>query len=138
MKPLKIYLIEDDNDHAELIKFTLQKFEQAQLLHRSSDGEEALSLLENIANQISEKPDLILLDINLPKISGLEVLKKIKSNENLWNIPVLALTTSNSERDKKEAYKNHVNSYLVKPVDFDELQDLMKSILNYWGQFNCV
>lgn len=138
METFKIYLIEDNDDHAELIHAALQKFEQAELLHRSADGEEVLTLLDKIASGQAQKPDIILLDINLPKISGLQLLKIMKENQNLRHIPVIALTTSNSEKDKKEAYANHVNAYLVKPGDYFELQELLKSMIDFWGKFNCV
>ena len=138
MSKLKIFLIEDDDDHAEIVEFTLDKTDDASVLHRAKEGEEALTIIKQILKEERERPELILLDINIPKISGLDVLEEIKKHRELCDIPVVAFTTSNSARDKKEAYAKYVNSYLVKPADFDLFGEQLVTMVNYWGKFNSV
>jgi len=138
MGSLKIYLIEDDDDHAEIINFHMSKISEAEILYRSSDGEEAISQLQQISEGSIIKPDLILLDINIPKVNGLEVLQSIKSRSEFDRIPVVALTTSNSQRDISRAYECHINSYLIKPVDFSDFQKQLETLINYWLNCNCV
>ncbi|MCH2206200.1 MAG: response regulator [Lentisphaerales bacterium] len=138
MSELKIFLVEDDDDHAEIVEFSLEKTGGASVIHRACEGEEALNLLDKIASAEAEKPGLIMLDINIPRISGLELLVKIKAMPTLYNVPVIAFTTSNSDRDKKEAYEKHVNSYLVKPTAFEEFGQQIASMVKYWGTYNCV
>lgn len=136
MKYLKIYMIEDDDDHFELANFSINKSEHAEILYRSSDGEEALSLVNQIIADEIEKPDLVMLDINIPKIDGIEVLKKFKGCTELATIPVVIFTTSNASRDKARAYENHANSYMVKPADFDEMKRILDLMIEYWGNCN--
>ena len=138
MSELKIFLVEDDDDHAEIVDFSLKKAGGASVIHRAREGEEALNLLDKIASAKVEKPGLIMLDINIPRISGLELLVKIKAVPALYNVPVIAFTTSNSARDKKEAYEKHVNSYLVKPTGFEEFGQQIATMVKYWGTYNCV
>lgn len=138
MSELKIFLVEDDDDHAEIVDFSLKKAGGASVIHRAREGEEALNLLDKIASAKVEKPGLIMLDINIPRISGLELLVKIKAVPALYNVPVIAFTTSNSARYKKEAYEKHVNSYLVKPTGFEEFGQQIATMVKYWGTYNCV
>lgn len=136
MNHLKIFLVEDDDDHAEIIEYSLNKIEKATLLYRANDGEKAISILDDIEDKKVEKPSLILLDINIPKVNGIEVLKAIKARPQFAFIPVIALTTSNSQRDKKLAYENHINSYLLKPADFSKFEETLTSLVNYWSTYN--
>lgn len=136
MKYLKIYMIEDDDDHYELADYNINQSDYAEILYRSSDGEEALSLIDQIIEEEVEKPDLVMLDINIPKIDGIEVLKKIKGCNELASIPVVIFTTSNASRDKVRAYENHANSYMVKPADFDEMKRMLDLMIEYWGNCN--
>ena len=138
MGNLKIYLIEDDDDHAELVNYNIAKIGNSEIIYRSSDGEEAMSTINQISCEEIERPDLIMLDINIPKLDGIEVLKNIKSIEGLCSIPIVAFTTSDSEKDKVRAYKNHINSYIVKPADFDEMGQSIEEIVKYWSDFNSV
>lgn len=134
---LKILIVEDDDQHAELIQFTLCETAQKPMVWRARDGEEALSFLEQkdpFPN--AERPGLILLDLKLPKMDGLEVLHHIKSSPSLKTIPVVMLTTSASRKDKIKAYESHVNSYLVKPMDFSDFMRLAQDLCNYWGSLN--
>ena len=97
------------------------------------DGEQALAYLKRKGEFVSAiTPDLVLLDINIPKISGLDVLKEIKSNNQIKRTPVIILTTSSSEKDVSTAYKNHANCYIVKPNDADGLMHVVQAIRDFW------
>ena len=130
-------LVEDDDDHAELIQMTLAESRIGNTFDRVSDGEEALAYLRREGAYTDKpQPDVVLLDLKLPKVDGHEVLAQIKSDELLRGIPVVVLTTSHSEADRAKAYYNHANSYLVKPVDFDRFQQMVKDLKLYWGVWN--
>ena len=135
-----ILLIEDNQDHADLIMRSLKGHDLAKEIQHISDGEAALNYLfrrNEYSNLLqSPYPGMILLDLRLPKIDGLEVLKEIKSCEMLRKIPVVILTTSEAEKDISSAYNNHANSYLVKPVDFEKFTELMSSLCYYWLGWN--
>lgn len=139
-EPLRILLIEDNPDHAELIKRGFQDHRIANKIYHVSDGEAALDYLFHRGDYADPKkspsPHIILLDLRLPKIDGLEVLKEIKSDKNLRSIPVVVLTTSEAEKDMVIAYYNHANSYLVKPVDFEKFTKLMDDLGFYWLAWN--
>jgi len=139
-KPLVILLVEDNPDHTELVMRSLEGHRVANNIFHVADGEKALDYLfrrgEFEDSKKSPSPDIILLDLRLPKIDGLEVLKEIKSNEALRRIPVVILTTSEAEKDLAAAYDYHANSYLVKPVDFDKFSNLMDDLGFYWLAWN--
>ncbi|MBE7471688.1 MAG: response regulator [Anaerolineae bacterium] len=128
-----ILLVEDNPDHAELVRRSFQNHELANQIYHVADGEAALDYL---LQQNFPRPHLILLDLRLPKIDGLEVLRQIKTNEELRRIPVVILTTSKAQGDLAGAYNNHVNSYLVKPVSFDKFTRLMDDLSHYWLGWN--
>ncbi len=137
---LKILLVEDNPAHAELIIRSLEAHDVPNRIYHVADGEAALNFLQH-NGQFSEiltspRPDLILLDIRLPRIDGLEVLRRIRTNESLESIPTVILTTSGAEQDVLEAYKLHANSYLVKPLDFDQFMRLMNDLGFYWLAWN--
>ncbi len=139
-EPLVILLVEDNPDHAELIVRSFEEHRVANKIFHVSDGEAALDYLFQRGvfadSHSSPRPHVILLDLRLPKIDGLEVLKEIKASRELRRIPVVALTTSESERDMTGAYNRHVNSYLVKPVDFVKFGKLMDDLGFYWLAWN--
>jgi CheY-like chemotaxis protein len=139
-EPLVILLVEDNPDHAELIMRSLQDHRVANKTYHVTDGEMALDYLFRRGNyadpEKSPRPNVILLDLRLPKVDGMEVLEEIKARDELKRIPVVVLTTSESERDVTGAYDNHVNSYLVKPVDFDKFTKLMSDLGFYWLGWN--
>jgi CheY-like chemotaxis protein len=139
-EPLVILLIEDNPAHAELIWRNFDAHRIANRLVHVPDGEAALNYLFRRGAYAdpaqSPRPHLILLDLQLPKIDGLEVLKAIKASQELRPIPVVILTTSNSEQDVMRAYRQQVNSYLVKPVDFDQFTQLMETLGFYWLTWN--
>ncbi len=137
---LKILLIEDNDDHAELVIRNFQNHRIANRIARVKDGEEALGYLfkkEGFTDpELYPVPDLILLDLRLPKIDGITVLKEVKADEDLRKIPVVVLTTSDSVSDLEKSYSHYVNSYLVKPLDFDKFTKLMEDLGYYWLIWN--
>lgn len=139
-EPLRILLVEDNLDHAELVKRSFETNRIANLMFHASDGEQALNYLfkkgEYSAPEFSGYPNLILLDLRLPKVDGIDVLKQIKNDDNLKTIPVVILTSSDAETDIVKAYYNHANSYLVKPMDFTKFNELMNELGFYWLVWN--
>jgi len=132
-EPLEILLVEDNKGDIGLITEFFSDSVIRINLHIAEDGEEAIRFLFG-KDQFSGSPhpDLIILDWNLPKKSGLEVLREIKANSNLKNIPVIILTTSSAETDIFRAYEHQANAYLVKPIDFDEFMTVIGSIQDFW------
>ena len=135
-----VLLVEDDMDHAELVLRCFEDHKVVNRMHHVVDGEAALDYLfrrgEYADPEKSPRPHVVLLDLRLPKVDGLEVLREIKADEVLRSIPVVVLTTSETERDMTGAYESHVNSYLVKPVDFASFNNLMKDLGFYWLGWN--
>ncbi len=135
-----ILLVEDNPSHAELVVRSFEEYHIVNDLYHVPDGEAALNYLyqrEEFADpETSPRPDVILLDLRLPKIDGLEVLETVKSSDELKAIPVVVLTTSNAERDVARAYDHHVNSYLVKPLEFPEFAEMMRDLGLYWLCWN--
>lgn len=138
--PIVILLVEDEEAHAEIVRRNFESCRMANQLIHVSDGQSALDYLyrRNGFSQPekSPRPGIILLDLRLPKVDGLEVLKTIKADPNLSAIPVVILTTSKAEADMVKAYDHHANSYLVKPVDFAQFQALMETFGYYWLAWN--
>lgn len=135
---LDILIVEDDDDHARIISRWLSKTDFPFSISRVVDGVEALSFVNQAGKYSnSKRPNVILLDLKLPRLSGHEVLQAIKSNPLLLSIPVVVLTTSDAQKDIDRAYENHANSYLVKPVDGEKFQNLIRFFALYWGQLNC-
>lgn len=133
IQDLEILLVEDNEGD---IRLTIEAFKEAKirnLIKVVRDGEEALHYLRR-EGKFSEVqlPDIILLDINLPKIDGKEVLNAIKNDPVLRVIPVIMLTTSSAESDIQESYANHANCYVLKPVDLNKFMDVIRSIEEYW------
>ena len=126
---IEILLVEDNPADARL---TAEVFKQAKLrnvLHVAEDGETALAMLRDPARR---RPDLILLDLNLPGIDGREVLLELKSDPELFAIPVCVLTTSRAEQDILTAYHRHTNCYIVKPVDLNQFIHVVQQIEDFW------
>ena len=139
-EPITILLVEDDPAHAEIVRRNLESSRIANRLIHVSDGQEALDYLYRrgaFAEPLqAPRPGLVLLDLRLPKVDGLEVLKRIKADAELAQIPVVILTTSAAESDVARAYDCHANSYLVKPVDFTQFVELMEVLDYYWLAWN--
>jgi CheY-like chemotaxis protein len=139
-EPIIILLVEDDPAHAEIVRRNLEQSRVANKIIHVSDGQDALDyFFDSTAGQtrcVVERPHLILLDLRLPKVDGLEVLQQLKTNSDTRNIPVVVLTTSQAEIDLAKAYEYHANSYLVKPVDFSKFMELMEAFGYYWFVWN--
>lgn len=129
--PIKMLLVEDNPADIRLIREVLKETDNS--LFVVKDGVEALKFLNLEANYSNApRPDIIILDLNLPRKDGREVLKEIKKNDNLKSIPVIVLTTSNSEDDIIKTYKDYANCYITKPVDFDQFLKVIESIESFW------
>lgn len=139
-EPVLVMLIEDNIDHAELVIRTLEEHRIANRVRHFADGQTALDYLfrrrEFSDPETSRRPHLILLDLRLPRIDGVEVLQAIKNDDELKSIPVVILTISEAEKDVIRAYMHHANSYLVKPVGFEEFKKLMDDLGFYWLGWN--
>lgn len=134
---LRVLLVEDDPDHAELVRRGLEECRAGLDLVHLEDGEAALAYLrDRDAPGSPERPHLILLDLRLPRVDGLEVLREIKSSPDLSDIPCVVLTTSRAEGDMVKAYRLHANSYLVKPGSYESFAALMSEIDRYWLRQN--
>ncbi|AKB35663.1 Two-component system response regulator [Methanosarcina siciliae C2J] len=132
-KPVDILLVEDNKGDVGLIEEVFESSKVRNKLYVVEDGEEAVHFLfrEGKFSDVP-RPGIILLDLNLPKKDGHEVLGEIKKNKDLKKIPVVVLTTSRAEEDILESYKLHANAYVPKPVDFDQFIKVIKSIENFW------
>jgi len=139
-EPILVMLIEDNIDHAELVMRTLEEHRIANTVRHFLDGQSALDYLfhqgEFAEAEETPLPHVILLDLRLPRVDGIDVLKAIKENPDLKSIPVVVLTTSEAEKDVAKAYYNHANSYLVKPVGFEDFKKLMDDLGFYWLGWN--
>ncbi|WNH12459.1 response regulator [Thalassobellus suaedae] len=133
MKNVHILLVEDNEGDILLTTEALEEVKLANTVSIARDGEAAIKFLNKEAPyQNEEEPDLILLDINLPKVNGQEVLKHIKSSEHLKHIPVIVLTTSSSYEDVTSSYRSYANCYIVKPVEIDDFIKAIGQIENFW------
>src|SRR6266850_1329625 len=135
----RILMVEDDPNDVELTLTALGEYNLANEVVVTRDGEEALDYLYcrgNFAHRTSDNPAVLLLDLKLPKVDGLEVLQRIKSDEKLRMIPVVVLTSSREERDMVASYKLGVNAYVVKPVDFHEFVNAIKELGIFWAIIN--
>lgn len=128
-KSLKILLVEDNLIEIMKMKRTLSLLELNHTLQEAKNGEEALALLENQGNI----PDIILLDLNMPKINGIEFLRILKANEDLKHIPTIILTTSSNEKDLLECYKTGMSGYVLKPLKYEDYVKKIETVLTYWS-----
>ena len=139
-EPVLVLLVEDNDDHAELVLRQMADHRISNKVIRLVDGQEALDYLFRKGSfknpDASPRPHVIFLDLRLPKVDGLEVLKVLKESDEVRDIPVVVLTTSEGERDVAKAYLNHTNSYVVKPVDYQKFRDLMDDLGFYWMSWN--
>ena len=132
-KTIDILLVEDSETDAELTLEALQQGKLKNIVHHVKDGEEALRYLRREGEfESALRPDLILLDLNMPRVDGKEVLRQIRADEVLKVIPVVVLTTSSHDKDILESYDLAANSYIVKPVDLTSFFDVVKEINNFW------
>ena len=134
--PIEILIVEDNPGDVELAREALSDASIRKNLTVAEDGEQGLSLLRREGSyRNAQRPDLILLDLNLPTINGREVLAEIKSDPDLRRIPVVILTSSEDDRDVVESYNLHANAYVVKPVDLDRYMQVIKAVEGFWLGF---
>ncbi len=129
----RFLLVEDNDAHAKLVMLQFRDKSDHLLIDRVGDGEQALAYLRRegpYAGQ--ERPDVVLLDLKLPRLNGHEVLRQLKADEELRGIPVIVLTTSEEERDVLQSYKLHANCFITKPVDIDQFIQVIKRIEGFW------
>ena len=130
---VEILLVEDNPSDVVLTQIAMRQCKIANNLQVASDGEEALALLRGQGKFAgAPRPDLILLDLNLPRMDGRELLSAIKSDPTLQAIPVVVLTTSGEERDVVQSYALHANAYIAKPIDMDQFVKIVKAIDDFW------
>jgi CheY-like chemotaxis protein len=138
--PVEILLVEDNQNDAELAMHALKKHKLANRIEVVRDGAEALDFIFARGayghRDINQTPRVVLLDLKLPKVDGLEVLRQIKSDPRTRKIPVVVLTSSREERDVMESYNLGVNSYILKPVDFQQFTEAVRTIGLYWLLLN--
>jgi CheY-like chemotaxis protein len=132
-RPVELLLVEDNPGDVELTREALEEARVRNHLHVVTDGEEALEFLRRQGRHAqAPRPDLVLLDLNLPRMSGSDVLAAIKGDPELRRIPVVVLTTSQAEKDVLGAYELHANAYIVKPVDLDQFLGVVRSVEGFW------
>jgi len=131
-----ILLVEDDPDHEALAIRALRKANVANEINVARDGAEAIDYMEGIASGKNPMPQLVLLDLKLPKVEGLEVLRAIRSNTKTSILPVVVLTSSDEERDIVASYRLGVNSYIRKPVNFTDFAEATRQLGMYWLLLN--
>lgn len=134
-----VLLVEDDPAHAEIVRRNFSAVGVPYCMEHVSDGETALDYLRHTGRYqgyAPARPGLVLLDLRLPRLGGLEVLAAIKGDETLGSIPVVALTTSSADEDVEQAYLLGVNSYVVKPFERDVFEELLTTLGRYWLQWN--
>ena len=139
-RQIEILLVEDNAEDVELTLHALRRENLANHIHVARDGEEALTFLfcngPHANRSFDRPPKLVLLDLKLPKVDGMEVLRKLKADPRTQAIPVVILTSSKEERDLVQGYGLGANSYIQKPVDFDQFRDTVKSVGLYWLVIN--
>lgn len=138
--PVEILLVEDNPNDVELALHAFKKYKISNNIHVVRDGAEALDYIFctgcYVARNFQDRPKVILLDLKLPKVDGLDVLRRIREDPYTHNIPVVVLTSSHEDRDIAECYKLGVNSYITKPVDFDQFTEAVRVLGFYWLLLN--
>lgn len=139
-EPFTILLVEDNPAHAELVLRSFEDHRVANRIVHLSNGESALDYLFRRGDftdpDQTPRPHVVLLDLRLPRMDGLEVLREIRQSDDLRTLPVVILTTSEAKRDVAQAYEQYTNSYVVKPLDFEGFTNLMKDLGFYWLGWN--
>jgi CheY-like chemotaxis protein len=133
MRPIEILLVEDNPGDARLTREAMAESKIRNNIHHARDGEEAIAFLHKEAPFTDvPQPDLILLDLNLPKRGGREVLEEVKTDARLKHIPIVVLTSSQAEEDIRQSYQLHANCFITKPVDLDQLNRVVQGIEQFW------
>jgi len=132
-KTIRILMIEDDEIDIMNIRRAFKKNNVTNPLHVTNNGIEALEYLKDLVeNSPSKMPKIILLDLNMPKMGGIEFLRKLRQNENLKTISVFVMTTSSEDKDKVEAFNLNVAGYILKPLSMDQFMDVVSTLNSYW------
>jgi two-component system, chemotaxis family, response regulator Rcp1 len=132
-RPIQILLVEDNPGDVRLTREALKEAKVRNTLHVASDGEEAIAFLRKTGKfKDAVRPDVVLLDLNLPRKGGLEVLKEVKADPDLMRIPIVVVTTSSAEQDVVRSYNLHANCYVTKPVDLGQFLEVVRSIEDFW------
>ncbi len=139
-KPIHVLLVEDNPDHAELLRRLFRSYLVSNVFCQVEDGEQALAYLNREGKYADDDrypyPDLILLDLRLPKVDGFQVLEQVKSSPKHRHLVVVILTSSRNEQDVQRAYQLYANSYLVKPYRMEEFTDILRYVGLYWLKWN--
>lgn len=139
-KAIEILIVEDNPNDAELTMRTLEKNNLSNQILWLKGGEEALDFLRGVGayegRNVKQRPKVIFLDLKLPKMKGTEVVRRIRQEENLREVPVVMMTSSQEEKDRMKSYENGVNSYVVKPLDFEEFSKAINDVGYYWLVLN--
>ncbi|MBD5780561.1 response regulator [Pelagicoccus sp. NFK12] len=134
-RPIEMLLVEDNEADIRLTEIALQQSKLENRLHVVRDGEQALEFLKREGEYADAvRPDLILLDLNLPKVTGAEVLKEIRETSSLKSLPVVVLTTSDADKDIYESYELQANCYITKPVDLRKFMGVVEMIEDFWAR----
>lgn len=139
-RSVDVLLVEDNPAHAELVRRTLETHPLPKRIHHVSDGQAALDFIfregEYSDAEKAPTPQVVMLDLRLPKLDGIEVLSRIRASSEFGQLPVIILTTSAAERDVTNAYQEHANGYVVKPSDFEGFERLMQDLGDFWLSWN--
>ena len=139
-EPLVLLLVEDYDAHAEMVIRSFEQHKVSNVIHHVDDGQKALNYIfregEYADAEAYPRPHCILLDLRLPKVDGLEVLRRIKADDSTRRTPVVILTTSSADKDIAMSYEYNANSYVVKPMDFSKFESLMQDLGYYWLAWN--
>ena len=139
MKPLQILLVEDNEDDVVLLKELMEERPQMRIMHVANDGDEAIEFLKSRRfRSQDEKPDIILLDINMPRRNGFDVLEEIKRDEELRSIPVVMLTTSGRDEDIRKSYNCGACSFITKPIELRRFREIISAFEHYWTHISRV
>lgn len=131
-------LVEDDDDQANLFQMSMARVGSELSVTRMRNGEEALSFLkQEHPYEDAEHPDLVLMDLNMPRLSGHDVIAEMNTCPTLSMIPVVVLTSSDDDADRRRAYAAHASGYVVKPIEFGEFRNMVNDIEDFWAQWNC-
>ena len=138
MRSLQLLVVEDNPDDIRILRRALSRNALVLIAHIARDGQEALNYLmhegEYEEGEPEPRPDLILLDLNLPRVNGIEVLKRVRADTSLSSIPVVMFTSSSREEDITSSYRCGTNTYIQKPVEFDDYQRAISVLEEYWAQ----
>jgi chemotaxis family two-component system response regulator Rcp1 len=132
-RPVQILIVEDNPADARLVREVMRDSKVLNEIHWVADGVEALAFLRRQGKYSgSARPNLIFLDLNMPKKDGRDVLKEVKSDKDLCRIPIVVMTSSQTEEDIARAYEQHANCYVRKPIDFEQFHSVVKTLENFW------